>query len=83
MKRAWILLLMCACAPARPLFTPVDVEVPVAVPLALPPITMPDFALSHIRTTDTVAEKVKAALIELHQRRAYEAELEARLAACR
>jgi hypothetical protein len=47
------------------------------------PVAKPDFALSHVSINDDVAQKTKAALVELDQRRAYEAEMEARVEGCR
>jgi len=61
---------------------PVTVEVPVAVPCRIASVEKPDFAFGHVSVDDNLAEKARGALIELHQRRAYEALLEARAAAC-
>ena len=82
MKRALAVLFLTACAPYAPVFAPVDVEVPVAVPCRTALVSKPDFALSHVTASDDIARKTKAALIELNQRRAYEAEMESQIAAC-
>jgi hypothetical protein len=82
MKRALFLLILASCTTEVPVFRPVNVEVPVAAPCRTTPVTKPDFALSHISKTDDLTEKTRAALMELDQRRAYETEIEAEVAAC-
>lgn len=82
MNRLWLIFLLAACAPQAPVFAPVDVDLPVAVPCRVAPVAKPAFALGQISANDNVAEKVRAALVELQQRRAYEMELEAQNAAC-
>ncbi len=82
MKYAAFLLFLAACG-QTPVFTPVEVEIPVAVACPDTAILKPDFALNHAAASDTLAEKTKAALVELNQRRAYEALLESQIAACR
>jgi hypothetical protein len=72
-----VLLFLTACAPQTPVFNPVDVEIPVAAPCPRAPVEKPDFALSHAAPSDDLAQKTRAALIELNQRRAYETLLEA------
>ncbi|MDD3029986.1 MAG: hypothetical protein PHS57_06885 [Alphaproteobacteria bacterium] len=64
------------------LYKGVAVDVPVAVPCSVRALNKPDFALRYARPSDDVAAKVREALRELYQRRAYEAELEAQLQAC-
>jgi hypothetical protein len=82
MKRTLILLVLATCAPSPPVFKPVSVDVPIAIPCRMIPVAKPDFALSHVTTADDIAQKTKAALIELNQRRGYETELEAHVTAC-
>jgi hypothetical protein len=82
MKRALIFLMLTACAPQAPVFKPVSVEIPVAVPCHTASVAKPDFALSHVTAADDMLAKTKAALIELDQRKAYEAELESGFAVC-
>ncbi len=82
MKRLLLLFCLASCAPQMPVLTPVEVEIPVAVPCRIAPVARPDFAMRHVQENENMAEKVKKALIELHERRAYELELEARISAC-
>ena len=63
-------------------FKSVVVDMPVSVPCSGVTIAKPDFAFQHVATSDDVLSKTKAALEELDQRKAYEAELEARQAGC-
>ena len=83
MKALLILLLLSACAAPPPVFKPVDVDMPVPIRCAVAMPTEPDFALGHTAPSDDVFTKTKAALIELDQRKAFEAELESQLALCR
>jgi hypothetical protein len=83
MRYLLVLLALAACAPATPVLKPVAVDIPIAVPCPMATVAQPDFALSHVAQTDDAYVKTKAALIELDQRKAYEAELEERLGACR
>jgi len=75
MKYAAFILILAGCA--APIFKPVEVEIPVVASCADTPLSKQDFALSHVTAADDIAVKTKAALIELNQRRAYEAVLEA------
>ena len=77
-----LLFLLAACAGQQPVFRPVTVDVPVGVPCKAAPVPKPDFPLSHVAVTGSLFEKVKAALVELDRRKAYEARLKARLSAC-
>ena len=79
----WSLLSLCSCASEPPVLEPVRVEVPIAVPCITKGVEKPDFALSHVSTADNIAVKTRAAFVELHQRKAYEAQLEALEAACK
>ncbi|MDR3425307.1 MAG: hypothetical protein P4M13_09615 [Alphaproteobacteria bacterium] len=82
MKRVLVFLALAACAPAVPVFKPVTVEVPVVSPCHTATVTPPDFALSHVAKTDDVYAKTRAALVELDQRKAYEAEMAAEIKGC-
>ncbi|MFA4994206.1 MAG: hypothetical protein WC521_02755 [Bdellovibrionales bacterium] len=82
MKRALVFLILSACASEAPVFNPVEVEVPVPIPCTPRAVPKPDFALSHVGLSETLALKTKAALIELNQRRAYEVLLESQRPQC-
>lgn len=82
MKRALVVLLLSACAPLRQVYRPVEVHVPVGQPCVKQAVEKPDFATAHISASDDVAIKTRAVLIELNQRKAYEAELEAQAEGC-
>jgi hypothetical protein len=80
-----ILLLMpmlAACAPQAPVFKPVSVDVPIAVPCRAQQVAPPDFALSHVSARDDAFVKTRAALVELDQRKAYEQEIQSQLSLC-
>jgi hypothetical protein len=83
MKRALVFLILAACAEPAPVFKPVEVDVPIVTPCRIAAPAQPDFALSHVATSYTFAQKTQAALIELDQRKAYEAEIESELTLCR
>ena len=76
-------LTLSACATPPPVMVPVVVDEPVVVPCHAVPVARPDFALRHRTTSDTLFDKTRAALIEIDQHRAYEAQLEAQMRACR
>ena len=82
MKRALVFLMLTACAPSAPVFRPVAVEIPVSAPCAMKAVSKPDFAMSHASPTDDIAQKTKAALEEIFQRKAYESFLESQIASC-
>ena len=75
-------LLLTACSTPPPVFTPVAVDRPIAVPCHAPEVAEPDWPLRHVAPTASLADKVKAALIERDLRQAYEARIAAALAAC-
>ena len=85
MKRVILPLLavLAACAPPPPVFKPVTVEVPVATPCRAPDIAAPASPLATTKADASLFDKVKAALIEIDLRRAYETQLQAALDACR
>lgn len=61
---------------------PYEVKVPVAVPCKVPHVAVPDFAFDTVTPNDDVYVKGRALLAERTQRQAYEAVLQAALAAC-
>ena len=77
-----LLALLTGCA-GEPIFTPVEVAVPVTTPCHAPTVTPPDFPLQHVAATASLFVKTRAALAELDLRQAYEAELRAAAEACR
>ncbi|MDD4616059.1 MAG: hypothetical protein PHW76_02945 [Alphaproteobacteria bacterium] len=83
MRRILLALMLGACAPSMPVYKPVEVQVPVVEPCIWQIVQKPDFAMAHVGTDDDIAAKTRAALVELSQRRAYEAELEAQVDGCR
>ena len=76
------LLLLTACAMPPPVFKAVTVDVPVALPCKTPALQPPVSPLQNIQTNASLFDKVKAALIEIDVRKAYETRLEAALTAC-
>lgn len=82
MKYMCCLFFLSACASPEPVFKPVTVEIPVARPCVVKTVTPPDFALAHATTGEDVVAKTQAALVELDQRKAYEAELQSQLIFC-
>ncbi|MDE1901537.1 MAG: hypothetical protein KGI37_07835 [Alphaproteobacteria bacterium] len=77
-----VLFGLCACAAPQPVLKPMEVDVPVSVPCKVTAPQRPDFALAHATPAQTIFEKVRAALVELDQRKAYEAQLESKITAC-
>lgn len=75
-------LVGCAVEP-KTIFQTVEVQVPVPVPCKAPEVAKPKFALDAASVKQGVYSKGAAALAELKQRQAYEARLEAAVAACR
>ncbi len=71
-------LALAGCASPPPVLRPVTVEVPVSTPCVRVEVPKPDFALAHMRPMDDIAAKMRAALAEIEQRKAYEAELAVR-----
>jgi hypothetical protein len=74
--------LLTSCAAPEPIFKPVTVDVPVAVPCRTPAIRQPASPLRGVTPEAPLFDKVKAALIEIDLRKVYEAKLEAALTAC-
>jgi hypothetical protein len=76
------LMLLAACAAPPPVFRPVAVDMPVEVPCKIPAIQRPDEPLRHVAPQASLFDKVKAALAEIDNRKAYETQMEAAMAAC-
>lgn len=74
---------LVACAEAPPVYRPVAVDMPVAVPCHAPVIELPTSVLQSVPADAPLFDKVKAALIEIDQCKAYQAQAEAALAVCR
>ena len=77
-----LLLLLTSCAQPQTIFKPVEVDRPVAISCTHHDIEKPDAALSKTTPQASLFDKTKAALIELDNRKTYEAQLEAALSAC-
>ncbi|UTL83713.1 hypothetical protein [Pseudomonas putida] len=71
----------CATEPP-PQVQYVRVEVPVQVPCRTPEVTLPTWAASGLRRTDSLEVKVRALLAERRQRIGYERMLVAAIAFC-
>lgn len=74
---------LAACAQPQIVRVPYEVKVPVPVPCKVPPIAVPTFAFDAVTPADDVYVKGRALVAERTQRQAYEATLQAALAACR
>ncbi|WWQ12965.1 hypothetical protein PQ43W_19 [Ralstonia phage PQ43W] len=85
MLRPYLLLVLllagCASEP-QIVYKPQRVEVPVAVPCKVKAPDKPTWGLSGASVTDDIYVKGRAALAEILQRQAYEAQLEAAVGAC-
>ena len=82
MKRVILCLLLSGCS-AQPIYKPVTVEVPVAVPCQPPVVTHPVWPTQSLSKQSALLEQVKAFLAENELRQGYEGQLEAALQACR
>ena len=60
----------------------VTVQVPVQVPCRIPYVSRPEYALQRLGQGADYYDRVKAAFIEIEQRKGYEARLEAAAKAC-
>lgn len=86
MRRAACVLLAAAlagCAGAPVAVRTERVEVPVSVPCRTPEIPRPAWALDTLPKGASLFQRVQAAFVEIEQRRAYEARLEAAVRACK
>ena len=80
MRVFFLLFILSGCSTLPPVYRPVEVPMPVAVPCHAPAVTAP--AAPAVPASADLAAKVRAALIELDLRKAYEARLQAALATC-
>ena len=76
------MLMLAACADQQPILKPVEVDIPISVPCKTAPVIAPDFALAKATVQQSLFDKLKAAIVELDQRKAYEARLNAEVDAC-
>ena len=81
-REVLILLAALASCAQQPIYQPVDVSVPLAVPCKTPAIMRPNWPLRKMPPQMPLFDKVKTALAELELHKAYEAELEAAVKAC-
>ncbi|MGD9662065.1 MAG: hypothetical protein AB7U63_12400 [Porticoccaceae bacterium] len=78
------LIILAGCASTDPIVVRTErVEVPVQVPCRAPDIERPKWAIDALPAGAGVFARVKAMGVELEQRRAYEAHLEAAISACK
>lgn len=77
-----LLLAGCACKPII-VKEPVEVKVPVPVPCVAEVPAKPQWELDKYLKSGTLFERGNAALIEIEQRREYEAQLEAVVLHCK
>ena len=80
-----VLLLLSGCAasiPEKPIVNTITVKVPVQVPCRVSLPAVPIWELSRTSPDVGLFEAVRAAVIELRQRQAYQAELLAAARAC-
>lgn len=78
-----LLAVMAGCAGAPVAVRTERVEVPVPVPCRTPEISRPVWALDALQKGAGLFQRVQAAFVEIEQRRAYEARLEAAVKSCR
>lgn len=81
MTVAWCFLLM-GCAALEPEVRTVRVEVPVLIPCKTHVVTVPSWAASGLRKSESLELKVRALLAERRQRIGYEEMLRAANSAC-
>lgn len=84
-RAACVLLVavLAGCAGAPVAVRTERVEVPVPVPCRTPDIARPVWALDALSKGATLFQRVRAMAVEIEQRRAYEARLEAAVKSCR
>jgi hypothetical protein len=82
MRFSLLFLAWLAACEGAPVYEPVEVSVPVSVPCEAPMVPKPAWKLQNTSLDAPFFETVKATLIELDQRKAYEARLEAAIKAC-
>lgn len=77
-----LLLAGCSAIPEKPIVQTVEVKVPVQVPCKVSLPERPVFELDKTPADAGIFDLAKAAVIEIKQRRAYQAELEAAAKSC-
>lgn len=82
-RLALLAVSLAGCAGAPVVVKTERVEVPVPVPCRTPEISRPAWALDTLPKGASLFKRVQAAFVEIEQRRAYEARLEAAVKACR
>ncbi|VEH50183.1 lipoprotein [Pseudomonas taetrolens] len=75
-------LFLVGCATQEPVVRTVLVEVPVLVPCKTQEVTVPSWAATGLKRSDSLEVKVRALLAERRQRMGYERELVAAATAC-
>ena len=77
-----LFLPLTACAAPQPVFKPVTVDMPIAVPCktVMPPA--PASPLQNLTPQAPLFDKTRAALVEIDARKNYEAQLRAALQSC-
>ena len=73
---------LAGCATQEPAVRTVRVEVPVLVPCKTQEVTVPSWAATGLKKSDSLEVKVRALLSERRQRMGYERELVAAVDAC-
>lgn len=76
------LLLVTLSACSSPIYTPVEVDIPVVAPCKHDAITKPESVLKKLPPSSTIFDKTKAALIDIDYKEIYEGQLNAALTAC-
>ena len=82
MRGGLILLASLGACAQQPIYQPVDVQMPVAVPCTVPAPTQPVWPLRSVPSQASLYDKTKTALAELELRKAYETELESAIKSC-
>jgi hypothetical protein len=77
-----VALALAACATPQTLTVTKTVKVPVSVPCRVTLPAAPVFALSACKVTDPLFVKARAAIVEINQRKAYEAQIIGAAKAC-
>lgn len=87
MRRIACLAILAAavsgCASNAPIAVRTErIEVPVSIPCKTPEVKRPAWALDALPSGATLYQRVRAFAVEIEQRRAYEARLEAAVKSC-
>lgn len=76
------LLALAGCAESQPVFKPIEVDVPVAAPCQTVALDRPQPALTPALARQSLAEKLRAALFDLRNLKAYADALETEIKVC-